>query len=131
SETNVVDLQCEGDDVGVDFLTMLTSGEGSGVVLNVGGEKFHAHKVILSACSSVFESMFASHLTISDQHAIVISDVEPQMFKRLSLAGKYNASELKHLCFEYAFENYAVLVELDSFRYLEKNCPLVLDEMNG
>ncbi|KAL8041742.1 hypothetical protein ABFX02_09G003800 [Erythranthe guttata] len=75
---------CDFDgDVGDDFLAMLTSGECSDVVLNVNGEKFHAHKFILSARSSVFDSMFASHVTVSDQHEVVIRDVEPLVFKVL------------------------------------------------
>ncbi|KAI3454320.1 hypothetical protein Pfo_010983 [Paulownia fortunei] len=183
-------------DVGVDFLAMLETGEGSDVVFNVRGEKFRAHKVILSARSSVFEFMFASQL-VSDQQEMVITSVEPRVFKALlhfiysdtlpederfladgyafgpsvsgtfgakllaaadeydlsrlkriceshlwksislsrfgetlSLAEKYKASELKHFCFKYAADNYSVLVKLDSFSYLGKNCPLLLNEMD-
>ncbi|KAI3454313.1 hypothetical protein Pfo_010976 [Paulownia fortunei] len=187
---SIVVPQC--DDVGVDFLAMLETGEGSDIVFNVRGKKFHAHKVILSARSSVFEFMFASLY----QQEMVITNVEPQVFKALlhfiysdslpedessltagyafgpsvsstfvakllaaaneydvsrlkriceshiwrsislsrfgeilSLAEKYNASVLKHLCFKYAADNYAVLVKLDSFTYLRKNCPLLLNEV--
>lgn len=70
----------ECDDIRFDFLEMLMSDEGSDVVLNVAGEKFRAHKVILAARSSVFESMFASHL-VYDQHEMVITNVEPKVFK--------------------------------------------------
>ncbi|KAI3454301.1 hypothetical protein Pfo_010964 [Paulownia fortunei] len=72
--------QC--DDVGVDFLAMLETGEGSDVVFNVRGEKFRAHKVMLSARSSVFEFMFAIHL-VSGQQEMVITSVEPRVFKAL------------------------------------------------
>ncbi|KAL7098241.1 hypothetical protein ACP275_09G004500 [Erythranthe tilingii] len=178
---------------------MLSSGEGSDVVLNVGGDKYHAHKFILSARSSVFEAMFSSHIRASDQQEMVIRDVEPGLFKALlhfvysdtlpenerslvdryafgkslsntigaqllaaadkydikrlksiceshlwrsiiflladifteiiSLAVKYNASELKHLCFKFAVDNYAVLVELDEFSYIEKKWPLLHREV--
>ncbi|KAL7098244.1 hypothetical protein ACP275_09G004800 [Erythranthe tilingii] len=171
SDFDDVDDDEEGD---IDFLGMLSSGEGSDVVLNVGGDKYHAHKFILSARSSVFESIFSSHIRASDQQEMVIRDVEPGVFKALlhfvysdtlpgnerslvdgyafgkslsntigakllaaadkydikrlksiceshlwrsislsrfteiiSLAVKYNASELKHLCFKFAVDNYA------------------------
>ncbi|KAI3454310.1 hypothetical protein Pfo_010973 [Paulownia fortunei] len=60
----------------------LKTGEGSDVVFSVRGEKFCAHKVILSARSSVLEFMFASHL-VSDQQELVIIGVESRVFKAL------------------------------------------------
>ncbi|KAL7138765.1 hypothetical protein ABFS83_09G004800 [Erythranthe nasuta] len=181
--------------VGGDFLAVFSSAvEDSDVVFSIGGEKFHAHKDILSARSSVFESMFA----VSDQREMVITDVEPRVFKALlhfiysdtlpenerrslvggyafgpvvsntigakllaaadkydvkrlkiiceshlwksislsrfaeilSLAVNYNATELKHLCFKYAADNYDVLVKLDSFGLLEKKWPSMMNEVN-
>ncbi|KAG8378633.1 hypothetical protein BUALT_Bualt07G0005700 [Buddleja alternifolia] len=48
----------------------------------------------------------------------------------ISLAEMYNAPSLKHLCFEYAADNYAVLTELGSFTYLQENYPLLFDEID-
>ncbi|GFP88491.1 BTB/POZ and math domain-containing protein 4 [Phtheirospermum japonicum] len=65
---------------GVDFLAMLDTGEGCDVVFNVRGEeRFSAHKFILSARSPVFRSMFVS----SDQRELVITSMEPRVFKSL------------------------------------------------
>ncbi|XP_012829448.1 PREDICTED: BTB/POZ and MATH domain-containing protein 4-like [Erythranthe guttata] len=66
------------NDVGVDFLAMFKAGEGCDVVLNVRGHKFRAHRVILSARSSVFKSMFAP-----SKKEIIIGNVEPRVFKAL------------------------------------------------
>ncbi|GFP88507.1 BTB/POZ and math domain-containing protein 5 [Phtheirospermum japonicum] len=50
------------------------------VVFNVRGEeRFSAHKVILSARSPVFRSMFVA----SDQRELVITSMEPRVFKSL------------------------------------------------
>ncbi|KAG8378620.1 hypothetical protein BUALT_Bualt07G0004400 [Buddleja alternifolia] len=68
------------DDVGVNFLCLLETGEGSDIIFHVGSQKFHAHKLILSARSTVFESMFAT-LSVRDQQEMVITDVEPRVFK--------------------------------------------------
>ncbi|PIN11407.1 hypothetical protein CDL12_15989 [Handroanthus impetiginosus] len=48
----------------------------------------------------------------------------------LSLAGRYNAFDLKRCCFEYAAENYDALAELKSFITLGKNSPLMLKELD-
>ncbi|KAL7098211.1 hypothetical protein ACP275_09G002800 [Erythranthe tilingii] len=65
------------------LLDMLESGEDSDVIFNVEGMEFRAHKSMLSACSSVFESMFASHLTCHQQQQVVITGIEPQVFKAM------------------------------------------------
>ncbi|GFP88500.1 BTB/POZ and math domain-containing protein 4 [Phtheirospermum japonicum] len=55
---------------------MLDTGEGCDVVFNVRGEeRFSAHKVILSARSPVFRSMF-----VGSDH---ITSMEPRVFKSL------------------------------------------------
>ncbi|GFP95894.1 BTB/POZ and math domain-containing protein 4 [Phtheirospermum japonicum] len=71
----------DGDhDDGVDFLAILDAGEGCDVVFNVRGEeRFSAHNVILSARSPVFRSMFVG----SDQRELVITSMEPRVFKSL------------------------------------------------
>ncbi|KAL7098206.1 hypothetical protein ACP275_09G002500 [Erythranthe tilingii] len=65
------------------FLGMLESGEGCDVTFNVGGVEFRAHKVILSARSSVFESMFFSLMAFHKLEVVLITDVEPRIFKAL------------------------------------------------
>jgi len=45
-------------DIGYDFGSLLDSQEGVDVILNVGGERFHAHKLVLAARSPVFNSLF-------------------------------------------------------------------------
>ncbi|KAL9228647.1 hypothetical protein vseg_004202 [Gypsophila vaccaria] len=56
--------------------------EGSDIVFNVAGEKFHAHKLVLSARSCVFRSEFQE---ISDEgkEEMVITDMEPRVFKAM------------------------------------------------
>ncbi|GER56722.1 BTB-POZ and MATH domain protein [Striga asiatica] len=49
----------------------------------------------------------------------------------LILSQQCNASQLKNLCFKYASDNYADLLELDNFKCLENKCPLLLKEMNN
>lgn len=77
SETKTISPSIAGDDdVGVDLLAMLKSAKGSDVVLSVKGEKFRAHKVILSVRSSVF-----AKLLVSGNQEIVLRDVEPRVMK--------------------------------------------------
>ncbi|KAG8378624.1 hypothetical protein BUALT_Bualt07G0004800 [Buddleja alternifolia] len=68
------------NDVGVDFLTLLETGKFSDIIFYVSGKKFRVHKVILSSRSSVFESIIARH---SNQQKIIITGVEPRVFKAL------------------------------------------------
>ncbi|KAL7098217.1 hypothetical protein ACP275_09G003200 [Erythranthe tilingii] len=72
--------QCDG--VGLGFLGMLESGEGCDIVFNVQGMEFRAHKAILSARSSVFESIFASHLS-SHRQEMAITGVGHRIFKAM------------------------------------------------
>lgn len=46
------------------------------VVLNVGGRKIFAHRVILSACSPYFRAMFTGELAESRQTEITIRDID-------------------------------------------------------
>ena len=54
--------------------------EGSDVIFSVAGEKFHAHKLVLTARSPVFRSEFFDG-SEGDIQEIIITDVEPKDFK--------------------------------------------------
>ncbi|RVW81718.1 BTB/POZ and MATH domain-containing protein 4 [Vitis vinifera] len=107
--------------------------EGSDVVFDVAGEKFHAHKLVLAARSPVFRNEFFDRLE-EDTQEVVITDLEPKVFKQtsmvcktqrmceshickdisvhtvaktLALADRYHATELKAVCLRFAAENLA------------------------
>ncbi|XP_066389165.1 BTB/POZ and MATH domain-containing protein 5-like isoform X1 [Miscanthus floridulus] len=77
-------------DIGCDFGSLLDSQEGVDVILNVGGEWFHAHKLVLAARSHVFKSQFfddesdgeKSEVNETDElKEFSIDDMEPKVFK--------------------------------------------------
>jgi len=53
------------------------------VVLNVGGRKIFAHRVILSACSSYFCAMFTGELEESRQTEVTIRDIDENAMELL------------------------------------------------
>ncbi|XP_077245245.1 BTB/POZ and MATH domain-containing protein 4-like isoform X2 [Tasmannia lanceolata] len=69
-------------DIGTHFGMLLENQEGSDVVFDVAGEKFHAHKLVLAARSAVFRDQFFNGMD-EDQHEIVITDLEPKVFKAM------------------------------------------------
>lgn len=69
-------------DIGVHFGMLLENMEGSDIVFDVAGEKFHAHKLVLSARSPVFRSQFFEKLGEAKQE-IIVDDVEPEVFKAM------------------------------------------------
>ncbi|XP_062167279.1 BTB/POZ and MATH domain-containing protein 4 isoform X3 [Alnus glutinosa] len=69
-------------DIGEHFGMLLDNEECSDVTFNVSGEKFHAHKLVLAARSPVFETEFFNGMD-EDNHEIVITDMEPKVFKAL------------------------------------------------
>ncbi|XP_058105824.1 BTB/POZ and MATH domain-containing protein 4-like isoform X3 [Magnolia sinica] len=69
-------------DIGTHFGMLLENQEGSDVVFEVCGEKFHAHKLVLAARSPVFRAEFFDGLE-GDNHEIVITDLEPKVFKAM------------------------------------------------
>jgi len=73
-------IQVPESDIGAHFGMMLDNMEGSDVIFNVAGEKFHAHKLVLSARSPFFRSKFFDGVE-KDEKEIVISDLEPKVFK--------------------------------------------------
>lgn len=69
-------------DIGAHFGMLLENMEGSDVLFNVGGEKFHAHKLVLAARSPVFRSEFFDGLE-GDKQEIVVTDMEPKVFEAM------------------------------------------------
>jgi len=74
-------IQVPESDIGAHFGMLLDNIEGSDVIFNVAGEKFHAHKLVLSARSPFFRSKFFDDGVEEDEQEIVISDLEPVVFK--------------------------------------------------
>lgn len=89
------------------------------VTLFVGEEKFKAHKLILTARSPVFTSMFTCDMQESKTNQVTIDDIEPEIFEQLlrfiytgrvpksdsedmealiTAADKYAISDLKTFC---------------------------------
>lgn len=67
-------------DIGMHFGALLETQEGSDVLFNVAGVKFHAHKLILAARSPVFKTSFSDAFT-GDKSEILVTDIEPEVFK--------------------------------------------------
>ena len=66
------------------------SNEGVDVILNVSGERFHAHKLVLAARSTVFRSKLFDDESEGDKNEvnesddlmeIVLDDLDPKVFK--------------------------------------------------
>ncbi|XP_059625076.1 BTB/POZ and MATH domain-containing protein 4-like [Cornus florida] len=75
-------IQVPDSDIGAQFGILLENMEGSDVIFNVDGENFHAHKLVLAARSPVFRSEFFDGLE-GDKQEIVVSDMEPKVFKAM------------------------------------------------
>ncbi|XP_006657481.1 BTB/POZ and MATH domain-containing protein 4 [Oryza brachyantha] len=85
-------IQVPDSDIGYHFGTLLDNHEGVDVILNVGGERFHAHKLVLAARSTVFRSKFLDDVLDGEKneagesdelHEIIIDDMEPKVFKAM------------------------------------------------
>ncbi|KAK3408360.1 hypothetical protein EUGRSUZ_J00615 [Eucalyptus grandis] len=68
--------------IGTHFGMLLENMEGSDITFDVWGEKFHAHKLVLAARSSVFRSELFDGVGENKQE-IVVDDLEPAVFKAL------------------------------------------------
>ncbi|XP_009762142.1 BTB/POZ and MATH domain-containing protein 4 isoform X1 [Nicotiana tabacum] len=75
-------IQVPDSDIGSHFGMLLENMEGSDVVFSVADEKFHAHKLVLAARSSVFRTEFFDELE-GDKQEIVVADMEPTVFKAM------------------------------------------------
>ncbi|XP_057501520.1 BTB/POZ and MATH domain-containing protein 4-like [Actinidia eriantha] len=73
-------IQVPDSDIGAHFGMLLENEEGSDVIFDVVGEKFHAHKLVLAARSSVFQTELLD-VEGEDCHEIVVEDMEPKVFK--------------------------------------------------
>ncbi|KAL8144072.1 hypothetical protein V2J09_017104 [Rumex salicifolius] len=65
-------------DIGANFGMLLDNQQCSDIVFKVGGEKFHAHKLVLAARSPVFRSDFYEKTEV-DKQEILVTDVEPEI----------------------------------------------------
>ncbi|KAK6942058.1 BTB/POZ domain, partial [Dillenia turbinata] len=70
-------IQVPESDIGVHFGMLLENEDGSDVVFDVAGEKFHAHKLVLAARSPVFEAEFLVGKGEND-HEVIVTDMEPK-----------------------------------------------------
>ncbi|KAG6484525.1 BTB/POZ and MATH domain-containing protein 4-like [Zingiber officinale] len=75
-------IEVPDSDIGVHFGSLLDRQEGSDVVFDVSGEKFHAHKLVLAARSPVFKSQFYENPN-DEENNIIISDMEPKVFRAM------------------------------------------------
>ena len=73
-------IQVPESDIGMHFGMLLDKQEGSDVVFDVAGEKFHAHKLVLAARSAVFRAQFFDELDC-EKSEIVVTDMEPKVFE--------------------------------------------------
>ncbi|XP_058737776.1 BTB/POZ and MATH domain-containing protein 4 isoform X2 [Vicia villosa] len=69
-------------DIGSHFGMLLENEEGSDVTFSVGGERFHAHKLVMAARSTAFETEFFNRME-ADDCDVVVTDMEPKVFKAL------------------------------------------------
>ncbi|KAM3324297.1 BTB/POZ and MATH domain-containing protein 4-like [Capsicum chacoense] len=75
-------IQVPDSNMGSHFGMLLENMEGSDVVFNVAGEKFHAHKLVLAARSPVFRTELFDELE-GDKQEIIVADMEPRVFKAM------------------------------------------------
>ncbi|PIA63702.1 hypothetical protein AQUCO_00201212v1 [Aquilegia coerulea] len=65
---------------------LLNNRLGCDVVFNVAGENFHAHKVVLAACSPYFRDQFFKANKadmVEEGEIVVIKDMKPEVFKAM------------------------------------------------
>lgn len=70
-------------DIGEHFGNLLENVEGSDVTFDVSGQKFRAHKLVLAARSLVFRSKFFQSSGCANDKDIIISDLDPEVFKAM------------------------------------------------
>ncbi|KAH1193231.1 BTB/POZ and MATH domain-containing protein 4 [Glycine max] len=70
-------IQVPESDIGEHFGMLLEDEESFDVTFSVGGERFHAHKLVLAARSTMFETQFFNAMKKDDQEIVVI-DMEPK-----------------------------------------------------
>ncbi|CAL9063047.1 BTB/POZ and MATH domain-containing protein 4-like isoform X1 [Musa acuminata AAA Group] len=75
-------IQVPESDFGMHFGVILDEQEGSDVVFDVAGEKFHAHKLVLAARSPIFHTQFFDGLD-GESNEIIVTDMEPAVFKAI------------------------------------------------
>ena len=66
-----------------DFTDMLDSASHSDVTFLVQGEQIKAHKAILAARSTYFDTMFNAGMKESESNVVEVTDVQPKVFKIL------------------------------------------------
>ncbi|RLM84767.1 hypothetical protein C2845_PM04G03430 [Panicum miliaceum] len=85
-------IQVPDSDIGYHFGSLLGNQEGADVILNVGGERFHAHKLVLAARSHVFRSQSFDDESEGEKNEVdesdelrefSIDDIEPKVFKAM------------------------------------------------
>ncbi|XP_026417998.1 BTB/POZ and MATH domain-containing protein 4-like [Papaver somniferum] len=69
-------------DIGSHFGMLLDNKDGSDIVFDVSGEKFHAHKLVLAARSPALRAEFFDDLEENKQE-IVVTELEPKVFKAM------------------------------------------------
>ncbi|KAG6493015.1 BTB/POZ and MATH domain-containing protein 4-like [Zingiber officinale] len=69
-------------DIGIHFGALLDNQQGSDVVFDVCGAKFHAHKLVLAARSPVFHAQFFDD-PAGQSGDVVIAGMEPRVFEAM------------------------------------------------
>ncbi|KAG4306636.1 hypothetical protein GLYMA_U043900v4 [Glycine max] len=122
-------IQVPESDIGEHFGMLLEDEESFDVTFSVAGERFHAHKLVLAARSTMFETQFFNAMKKDDQEIVVI-DMEPKVFKALlHFVALADATHLKSICQKFSAENFDAVMHSDGFEYLKKNCPLLQSEL--
>ncbi|KAJ3687074.1 hypothetical protein LUZ61_016238 [Rhynchospora tenuis] len=87
------------------FINLLENGYGADVTFKVNGQTFNAHKLILSARSQVFDSLFSGPCKEKSDTVIEIEDIEAPVFKSLlyfiysdTVPDRYALEGLKIVC---------------------------------
>ncbi|XP_041995570.1 BTB/POZ and MATH domain-containing protein 4-like [Salvia splendens] len=75
-------IQVPDSDIESNIGMLLENMEGSDIIFNVSGEKFHAHKLVLSARSPKFRSELLEGVDIEVEE-VMVPDMEPKVFKAL------------------------------------------------
>ncbi|KAI3989892.1 hypothetical protein MKX01_040862 [Papaver californicum] len=75
-------IEVPESDIGSHFGMLLDNKDGSDIVFDVSGEKFHAHKLVLAARSPALRAEFFDDLEKNKQE-IVITELEPKVFKAM------------------------------------------------